>query len=291
MAVIIPPTSEGQLEIFNDTPLAVNWKGTWMVYQWRKKLQHWLFPPTCLLCGMPGEGDRDLCQGCRNELPVNAVACGRCGMPLGTETASLCGQCQQHPPVFDRTCVPLLYQSPVDFLIKELKFHNRLAAARLLGEWLGEAVENRGGRQPEWLIPVPLHPARLRERGFNQALELTRPVARRLHIPILADSVRRVRSTAPQSGLNAKTRPTNVRGAFIVNRPLHARHVAIVDDVITTGSTVSELARVLRTAGVEEIEVWACARASGDTFTKPHDPHTRTGLRNQGGLEKGQAIP
>ena len=237
-----------------------------MVYQWIKKLQFWLLPPTCLLCGAPGEGEWDLCAGCRADLPLNSQACQRCGIPLRYTGAELiCGKCQQHPPAFDRTFAPLLYQPPVDFLIKGLKFGGRLAAARLLGEWLGEVLQQQGGELPEYLIPVPLHPSRLRERGFNQSLELARPVARRLGIPLLPHGVRRIRHTQPQTQLDVEARRSNIRGAFAVNQPVSARYVAILDDVITTGSTVNEIARVLRAAGVEEIEVWACARTAWDS--------------------------
>jgi ComF family protein len=234
-----------------------------MVYRWIKKLQFWLLPPTCLLCGAPGESERDLCAGCHADLPLNSQACQQCGIPLRyASTELICGECQQQPPAFDRTFAPLLYQPPVDYLIKGLKFSGRLAAARLLGEWLGDALQQRVGNLPEYLIPVPLHPSRLRERGFNQSLELARPVARRLGIPLLPQGVRRIRHTQPQTQLAAEARRSNVQGAFAVSRLLQARHVAILDDVITTGSTVNEIARVLRAAGVEEIEVWACARTS-----------------------------
>jgi ComF family protein len=145
-------------------------------------------------------------------------------------------------------------------LVQALKFRGHLPTARLLGELLCEHTERKCTSTPDCIVPVPLHPTRLRERGFNQALELARPIARRWRIPILANHVYRARATAPQSQLDLKTRLTNVRGAFVVKRPIHARHVAIVDDVVTTGSTVGELARVLRAAGVEVVQVWSVAR-------------------------------
>jgi ComF family protein len=148
----------------------------------------------------------------------------------------------------------------VDFLIKQLKFHGHLAVARLLGEWLGECLEKQNRPLPDCIIPVPLHPVRLRERGFNQALELARPIARHLGLAVQASALRRIRHTLPQSLIDAQVRHSNVRGAFIVDPSLSVRHVAVVDDVITTGSTVGETARILRTAGVTEIEIWACAR-------------------------------
>lgn len=233
-----------------------------MVYQWAKNVQSWLFPPICLLCQASGEADRDLCAGCNADLPRNSIACQRCALSLVAhpEATLICGQCQNHPPPFARTFAPFLYQPPLDFLIQDLKFHGRLTAARLLGELLGEALERKGGPLPECIIPVPLHPTRLRERGFNQALELARPVAQRLEIPLLTNRVKRSRLTPAQSQLDFHARRENLREAFFINRAIQARHVAIFDDVITTGSTISELALVLRNAGVEEIEVWACAR-------------------------------
>ena len=227
-----------------------------MVYEWSKKLQSWLFPPTCLLCGAPGLAYRDLCLGCYRDLPRNDNACRRCALPITGGT--LCGQCQRSPPFFDHALAPLRYQTPVDFLIQGLKFHRQLVVARLLGELLAEVLEHVS--PPEFIIPIPLHRQRLRQRGFNQALELARPVARQLHIPLLSNHVRRTRPTPAQSTLDLKTRQANVREAFALNSAIPGRHVAIVDDVMTTGSTVNELSRLLRRAGVEKIQVWACAR-------------------------------
>ena len=148
----------------------------------------------------------------------------------------------------------------MDYLVKALKFQGRLAVARLLGGLLGEIIAERGEPLPEFLLPVPLHPSRLRERGFNQALEIARSAARPSGLTVLPDSLQRIRATPPQTQLDGEARRHNVRGAFAVYRPIAARHVAIVDDVVTTGSTINELARLLRTVGVAEIDVWACAR-------------------------------
>ena len=235
-----------------------------MVYKWTRKLISWFFPPTCLLCGARAEGDWNLCADCCAELPRNNHPCQCCAIPLDGSLDLVCGKCQQHPPPFDRAFAPLLYQQPVDYLVKALKFGSQLTIARLLGEWLGEDLAGRDRALPECIIPVPLHPSRLRERGFNQALELARPVSRRLGIPVLPNSVQRIRRTKPQVELNFNARGGNVRGAFAVNRPLPVHHVALIDDVITTGSTVSEVAQVLGAAGVSEIDIWACARTLRD---------------------------
>lgn len=141
-----------------------------------------------------------------------------------------------------------------------LKFKQKLLYAKLLGEMMGQklAVEQR--TMPELLIPVPLHVSRLRERGCNQALELAKPIAKMLNMKLDRNSVERVNNTAAQSTLPFQERKRNLKNAFVVKKPLCAKHVAIVDDVMTTGSTVEELSRVLRSCGVLEIEIWCCAR-------------------------------
>lgn len=230
-----------------------------------------LYPPVCLLCGRAVEHSksietdiRDICAGCYADLPFNKTACQRCGLPLAgnrdSNEAMICGQCLRKTPAFDRTITPFLYQPPVDYLIKALKFQHRLAMAPLLAGLLADAVDMND--LPEIIIPVPLHPRRLRERGFNQALELAEPLARRWRLPVATNIVKRIRHTLPQSELSFTARASNLRDAFMVSGALNYRHVAIVDDVVTTANTVNEVARLLRTAGVERIQVWACARTS-----------------------------
>lgn len=164
-------------------------------------------------------------------------------------------------PIAGTTAV-FQYQGTVTGLILGLKYGARLQAARLLGELMAEIFMARNGAEtPEVLMPVPLHRARLRERGFNQAVEIARPLAARVGTALDLDTCERVRNTAEQTRLDAAARSRNLKDAFRVVRPLTYRHVAIVDDVLTTGSTVASLAGVLRAAGVERIEVWSCARA------------------------------
>ncbi|HCK80240.1 MAG TPA: ComF family protein [Candidatus Competibacter sp.] len=229
---------------------------------WSNRLQDALLPPLCLLCGAAGADGRDLCAGCARDLPRNAPACPSCALPLAAEPNGPCGLCLRHPPDFDRVFAPFLYRPPVDYLILGLKFDNRLSHARLLGELLADALAARAEGLPDCILPVPLHPLRLRERGFNQALELARAAARRFQVPLLADGLRRIRHTTPQTGLDARQRQTNLLGAFMRSRPLEGKRVALVDDVITTASTVVECARTLRAGGVVDIEVWAVARAA-----------------------------
>ncbi|MGD8498825.1 MAG: ComF family protein [Chromatiales bacterium] len=222
-----------------------------------------LYPPVCLLCGAPGAGSLDICEPCRDSLPRPQRACRACGIALPAIGGGLCGRCQRRPPRYDAITVPYVYADPTDWLIQRLKFQARLAHARLLGRLLARAVEASDADRPECLIPVPLHSARLRERGFNQAAEIARHAGRVLGISLDTRSVRRSKPTEAQMGLSARGRRANVRGVFEVcgATRLAGRHVAVVDDVVTTGSTVEELARVLKRAGTARVDVWACARA------------------------------
>jgi ComF family protein len=205
-----------------------------------------------------------LCSGCLAALPAIEAACHCCALPLaGTEQGRLCGQCLQRPPAFDRSISLFRYQPPVAGLIQQLKFNGRLSVARTLGELLVQRVAS-SHPLPEAVLPVPLHATRLRERGFNQALELARPLTRALRLPLLAQHCQRIRATSAQTSLTAKQRRKNIRGVFQVVEPLPAKHIAIVDDVMTTGQTVNELAKTLRKAGATQVDVWVCARAELD---------------------------
>ena len=223
-----------------------------------------MLPPHCLLCGSDGGTARDLCPPCAADLERNRIACPRCALPLQT-AAPLCGECLQREPPFDAAFAPFLYGHPLDLLVGKLKFGRSLAAGRVLAELWFDAVVAAAPARPDLLVPVPLHASRLRERGYNQALELARPLARALRIALDEKVLSRVKATAAQSNLDAKTRRQNLRGAFRFNaaalpEPMLA-HVALVDDVMTTGTTLRECARVLKRAGVARVDVWALARA------------------------------
>lgn len=225
-----------------------------------RKLTEYIFPPVCLVCGARGAAGRDLCPDCLELLVENHPACPVCAMPVTHGHEGRCGQCLHHPPPYDSGLSFWRYQVPVDGLLLGLKYHRQLAVARLLGEMMAEKLAEIPVVPPQALIPVPLHASRLRSRGFNQAIELFGPVANCLGIPLLRDAVLRLRPTPSQVGLSALQRRRNLRGAFQVRDDLPP-HVAIVDDVVTTGSTVAELARVLRRSGVSRIDVWSVARA------------------------------
>ncbi|WP_312915178.1 double zinc ribbon domain-containing protein [Candidatus Competibacter phosphatis] len=178
-----------------------------MTLAWSRAPWHGLLPPICLLCGATGTTDRDLCAGCDADLPRNARACPSCALPLAAGSNGDCEYCRARSFSFDRAFVPFCYRPPVDFLILGLKFTHRLSHARLLGELFAAALAERNASPPDCIIPVPLHPLRLRERGFNQALELARPSARRFRVPLLADGLSRVRHTPPANPTGCRPSP------------------------------------------------------------------------------------
>ena len=233
-----------------------------MVNKWIKNIQKLAYPAVCTLCGAEGHDGLDLCCGCLDDLPFNRHACQRCALPLPdvVPKGSLCGQCQKQPPKFDRCYAPLRYAYPLDHLVSGLKFRSKLAHGNLLSRLVADHLMQQQCELPELIIPVPLHASRQRERGFNQALELARPLGKWFGLPIENSHVIRNRATSPQMGLDKQARRKNIRGAFELKRKLTARHVAIVDDVVTTGNTVNELATLLRRGGVERVDVWAVAR-------------------------------
>jgi ComF family protein len=172
-----------------------------------------------------------------------------------------CGHCQKRPPAFDTTTALFHYRPPVDYLIKQLKFANELAIVPLLSALMSARLTTRAAPLPSLLVPVPLHQTRLRERGFNQATELARRVGRELGIRSDHRLCTRNRDTRPQSLLSPNARRLNLCNAFSVRHRPVAGHVAIIDDVMTTGHTSNELARVLKQAGAQQVEVWVIARA------------------------------
>lgn len=224
----------------------------------RRRLAAW-HASQCVLCGAATREGAMLCSPCYSDLPAMAVCCRCCATPMAV--AGLCGRCQRHPPPYHHVHAAFSYGAPVDFLIHRMKFNQRLGHARLLGELMAESLL-REQDIPGVIIPVPLHRGRLRQRGYNQALELARPVARALGVEIDAHACVRTRATPSQVSLDAALRRRNVRGAFDLVRTPAYRHVAVVDDVMTTGSTVAEIARLLRRAGTERVDVWVCARAA-----------------------------
>ena len=232
-----------------------------------------VLPPRCLLCRAPGVAGRELCADCAAELPWNRSGCARCALPLPrAETVGdrVCGECLQHPPAFDRLIAPFRYAYPLDGLITRFKFHHDLAAGVLLADLMADALADtrpeasgdRGNDLPALIVPVPLHPRRLRERGYNQSLELAKRLAPALALRIDDAALVRRRATAAQSELDAAERRRNVRDAFVADSArIRDRHIALADDVATTAATANECARALKQAGARTVTVLVVARA------------------------------
>ena len=218
-------------------------------------------PQRCELCVAPA-GGRLLCAECERSLPRIALACPVCGLPAPRRRT--CGQCSADPPPFAATVAAFAYQFPVDRLLQEIKYGGRIALVEWAGSSLGAvasaALSHRhAGDRPNRVVALPLAPSRQRQRGFNQAREIAVHVARRTGLPV-ATPLRRVAAGAPQARLPWRRRRANVRGAFAVSSPVHGARIALVDDVMTTGATLSEAARTLVEAGAERVECWVVAR-------------------------------
>ncbi len=235
-----------------------------------RQLTDRLYAPNCVLCGGEQRGDSlqplDICCHCYQRLPFNTSFCSICALPLPEQLAvtSVCGRCQKKKPAFDYSLSIFRYEQPVLWLVQQLKFNQRLLHSRLLGEIMrdrGWPLLQAISASPQCLLPVPLSAKRLRERGFNQSIELARPLLKSSALPLLINSVERSRNTDPQTGLDAKQRRKNIKGAFQLIKAIPYDHVLIVDDVVTTGSTVNELARLLKKEGVKRIGVLSAARA------------------------------
>ncbi|MFY7864963.1 ComF family protein [Roseateles sp.] len=200
------------------------------------------------------------CWTCAAHLPVG----------LGGRESAQCGACLRHAPPLDRTIAALDYSFPWDRLLQLYKFHQAVDLRETLLERLSQALDCSAPDAPDWLLPVPLSPARLKERGYNQSHELARTLARRRQIPCDGNLLLRVRSTAQQAHTPLKDRAANVKQAFAVEplrkAELRGRHVALLDDVMTSGATLFELARVLRQAGAAHVQAWVIARTpDGET--------------------------
>ena len=216
-----------------------------------------LVPQDCLLCGAYS-GRAKLCVACHAALPYHTAAnCPACAMP--TLDAQLCGQCLKHPPPFIRTEAAFTYQFPLDRLVLALKYGHQLAIVSLLADALCVRVAEHA--LPDLLVPMPLHPNRLRQRGFNQAHEIARRMAQQLRLPVLENAATRMIDTAPQASLPLKQRRKNLHGAFACDSRVAGKRVAIVDDVMTSGSTLAALADALLKAGAAEVQCWVVARA------------------------------
>lgn len=234
----------------------------------------------CILCGTAS--NQSFCNPCFNSLP--ALSIHHCSVCLKKMAANVsgnevrkCGTCLTKPPAYNTTIAALSYTFPVDALIHALKYQAQLAIAPILAELLiGKLNPPEMPEKPALIIPMPLHPKRLQERGFNQALEIAQHVSQRINVPLSTTSCERIKNTLPQTKLPWKSRQKNVRKAFSCQMDLTGKHVAVIDDVMTTGATLNELAQLLRKQGATEITNWVIARVRTDKPFQSQRSNTST---------------
>ncbi|VEF13298.1 phosphoribosyltransferase [Pseudomonas fluorescens] len=219
---------------------------------------------TCILCDEPTDAEMPMCVACETELPWLGSHCQTCALPLSADSLT-CGDCLLEPPAFEQVVAPWVYGFPVDSLITRFKHNAKWPFGRLLAELLGQYLQHRfdeGLPRPDTLLPVPLANKRLRQRGFNQAAMLARWLSESLDLPCEEQTLLRIHDTDAQQNLDAKSRKRNLRNAFALapDAAVKGRHLALVDDVLTTGATAQALARSLINAGAARVDVYCLAR-------------------------------
>ncbi len=226
----------------------------------RTKFKQILPAQPCVLCGSMGH-DGLWCAACDAALPyLNSPHCPVCALP--TPNGEVCGHCLAQPPLFTLTTAVFGYAFPLDKLIQGMKYGEQLALAHAFAKKLAQRIDK--GSLPDYVIAMPLHPVKLRERGFNQSLLLAATVARELKLKLLPNACQRVRDTPPQSALPWNARKKNVRNAFFCGMDLAGKRVALVDDVLTTGASLNALAEAVSKVGAIQTSAWVVAR------TLPH---------------------
>lgn len=236
-----------------------SWK---VVYKWLNNDQ------ICFLCDGPPGDQRSLCNACEADLAWLDSCCIRCALPLpmlSPHQGLICGDCQKKPPQFDQVVSPWRYSFPIDTLVTQFKHHGKWPVGRLLGQLLSHHLRNAfaaGLPRPDLLLPVPLGKQRLRQRGFNQAGMLAHWLEPRLNVPVNARLLRRIRETDAQQALDATARQRNLRNAFVLDdaAQVAGKHLALIDDVLTTGATANSLAGLLKKAGAQRVDVYCLAR-------------------------------
>ncbi len=225
-----------------------------------------VYPGVCLCCHDQGEDDLDLCRRCYARLSWLENACEVCALPLAQKPQQgslLCGACSTRSFNFNRAYAPFIYEDFVRTAVHQFKFNSKLNYGKLLAQLLAQHIVKNNIPTPEILIPVPLYKNRIKQRGFNQALEISKILAKQFDCLVSKQAICRMRETKTQMELPASKRKANVKNAFkmrSVESLSAAKHAVIVDDVMTTGSTVNEVARCVKAAGVSNVDVWCIAR-------------------------------
>lgn len=220
--------------------------------------QSFRLPTICALCNQFHTGSTAVCDFCIQLMAPLGPSCQHCAYPLFHSQYALCGACIKKPPPIDRAYIPYRYQEPLRGLLHEFKYHKGLYLASSLCNLMYQALPLITGT-PQCLIPVPLHAEKLKQRGFNHTVVLTKLLAKKVQLPFDLKSCVKIKNTVPQASLSGDKRRNNLTKAFEV-KPLPYDHVILIDDLLTTGSTANALALTLKRSGVQRVDVWCCAR-------------------------------
>lgn len=226
-----------------------------------KSITQWFAIPTvCVLCQHQHSRPLAICTSCTARLTRLEHPCQYCNLPLPNADFPVCGQCLREKPAFDRVLTHYCYTEPLRTILHQYKYVNALHLRTFLVQLMLEAFDQNAAKA-DCIMPIPLHRKRMQQRGFNQAAELAKLLSKNTHIPYDATVCKKITNTAPQVGLTAKQRQTNLRHSFMAKSSPY-EHVLLIDDLITTGSTANEMARTLKQQGVKRVDVWCCARAN-----------------------------
>ena len=234
------------------------------VYKWL--LDHLSIQIHCLLCRTHTTWQQPICQLCLESCPSPDSFCAVCGLPFNSSLTGVCGQCLQQPPAFDLCLSGYLYEFPVNRIVQNIKYNGRLELIRPITRHLADILQDyySDSPWPETIIPVPLHKRRLCQRGYDQSLLIAREIHAQLrhirHLDLDINCLKREHATKTQQGLDVRGRRKNLRNAFSMNNQAGYKHVALVDDVVTTGETASEISRLLKRCGTRRVDIWCLAR-------------------------------
>lgn len=229
------------------------------LYNSSRQALDWLIPRKCLICKARNPNQHHpCCDECYLSLPFQYSYCQQCGQALG-RTEDVCGKCLSSPPQYDSCFCPFEYKSPISEQICAFKYSEQPELAKSIAQLMCRELNDQAIEAPQALIPVPLHIKRLRHRGFNQAKLLAKQIGKQLEIPVLADAVVKTKATRAQVKQSLIQRKKNVTGSFQLKHKLRFNSIAIIDDVVTTGATANEIAKILKKNGVDCVSIWGVA--------------------------------
>lgn len=218
-------------------------------------------PSICTVCNQFHKGSMAVCTFCMKFMTPLGLRCKQCAYPLPQTNYLLCGQCIKKPPYFDNAYIGYQYNEPLRGLLHQFKYRNNLYLGSFLSHLIRHTLPNITQDSPTpCLIPIPMHPQKIKQRGFNQAAVLAKLLAKQLHVAYDLTNCKKIINTVPQASLNGEQRQKNLHLSFAVNSIPYS-HVILIDDLLTTGSTANELAHMLKQAGVARVDISCCARA------------------------------